>query len=213
MPGEAFHFCFNLYGKLARGDDHDGLEGLREVQALQDGKAKGGSFARARACLAQDVSTGEGDGDELFLNLRRLDEVDVRQGVEERGLKPQRCKGFREVDFLVVNRRFRQCGFGGAFRCAGLTPGVIAFIIVSDGWLSVLRLLAVRIRLALRAAWSALRIAAATAAAPATPGSLALVWAMAVAVGACGRVAGLAGGRVLWRRSGGRLSVGGGRNR
>jgi hypothetical protein len=150
--GEAAHFGFDLHGELAGGDDDEGLEGMGEVELLEDGQAEGGGLAGAGAGLSEDIDAGEGDGDHFFLDFGRGGEVDLREGVEEGGFKAELFEGGREFDFEVMLVMFR--GGGGLFgQVVLLGPGVLGFVFVAEGLSGLGRTTAAAIASTAAATW------------------------------------------------------------
>ncbi len=99
--GEAAHFGFDLDGKLAGGNDDEGLERLGEIEFLEDGEAEGGGLAGAGAGLPEDIDAGEGDGDHFFLDFGGGDEMDLGEGVEDGGFEAELLEGGGKFDFYV----------------------------------------------------------------------------------------------------------------
>ena len=83
----SFHVLGDLDGEFAGGNHDQGFDTLVGVQAeaLNQWKAKTKSLAGSCLGLANDVLSGQGNGDGLFLNRERFDDAFASKRLDQVG--------------------------------------------------------------------------------------------------------------------------------
>ena len=98
MRADAAELLVDLDAQLAGGTEDEGLDRPAVgIGALDDGNAEGGGLAAAGVCLADQVATGEGEGDRSRLDRCGDDESHVADGG---------AHGVAEREYVEGNGRF-----------------------------------------------------------------------------------------------------------
>jgi hypothetical protein len=79
----------DLYGKLPRGGQAQGLKPPGRIELLQNGQAESGRLSRARAGLAEQIVSLQRRWNQRSLNVAGFNELHFAEGLQETSLNAQ----------------------------------------------------------------------------------------------------------------------------